>query len=166
MYQVGETVLYGTEGVCKIEQLSEMKVGKEKAVYYVMRPIYREGSTVFVPTDNAMLLAKIRPLLTEDEVDDMLRRVVRDETLWVDDAAERKTQFQHILVSGDRYAMLRMLRALYLRRKKLQSSGKRMRMSDEQLMRDAEKLLNDEFAVVLGIRRREVPEYVRSRMGD
>ena len=33
MYQVGETVLYGTAGVCAISEIRDMKVGREKAAY-------------------------------------------------------------------------------------------------------------------------------------
>ena len=36
----------------------------------------------------------------------------------------------------------------------------------EQMLRDAEKLLNDEFALVLNIKPREVPEYIRSRLEE
>ena len=57
-----------------------------------------------------------------------------------------------------------MIRLLYLRREMLQETGKRLRTNDEQMLRDAEKLLNDEFALVLEIKEREVPEYIRSRV--
>ena len=39
-----------------------------------------------------------------------------------------------------------------------------LRIADEQTLRDAEKLLNDEFAHVLHIPQQDVPDYIRSRM--
>ena len=161
MYRIGETVLYGTEGVCTIIEVREMKIGRETAKYYVLRPVYREGSTVFVPVNNQMLLAKMRPLLSVDEINAMLTDISGEE-----DASQRKTEFQRILLGGDRQELLRMIRTLYLHRQCLQEKGKRLRTNDDQMLRDAEKLLNDEFALVLGIKQREVPEYIRQRLEE
>lgn len=166
MYQVGETVLYGTEGVCTIAEVREMKVGREKASYYVLQPVHREGATIFVPLQNETLLAKMRRLLSVDEIHALLARVCSEELVWIDDAAERKTEFHRILTAGDRKELLTMIRTLYLRRQSLQSRGKRLRTNDDQMLRDAEKLLNDEFALVLNINPREVPDYIRARIGE
>lgn len=164
MYQVGEKLLYGTEGVCRIDEICEMKIGAAKTKYYVLRPIYREGSTVFVPVDNEALTAKMRPLLTAEEIDALLKEVSGEETVWIEEASERKAQFQQAMLGNERREILRMLRTLYLRRKKLQAAGKHLRSNDDQMLRDAEKLLGDEFALVLGIRPREVPEYIREHL--
>lgn len=164
MYEVGKLVLYGTEGVCSIAEIQVMKVGHQRSKYYVLRPVNREGATVFVPVDNEALLSKMRPLLTAEEIEDMLRRVQQEERLWIDNPAERKVEFQRILLSGDRYELLRMMRGLYETRKNLQSRGRRLRTNDEQILRDSEKLIDDEFSTVLGIRRREIPAYIRAKL--
>lgn len=164
MFQVGQTVLYGTEGVCTIEERKIMKVGRAKSPYYVLRPVFRPGSTIFVPEDNAILLSRMRPVLSQDEILQILRQVTQEELVWIEDANERKTEYQKILVSGERLWLLRMVRTLYLRRQALQKAGKHLRTGDEQLLRDAEKLVNDEFALVLEISQHDVPEYIRSQI--
>lgn len=166
MYQVGETVLYGTEGVCTIAEVREMKVGREKASYYVLQPVHREGATIFVPLQNETLQAKMRRLLSVEDINQLLDYISHEDVEWIDDAAERKTEFHRILTAGDRKELLGMIRTLYLRREMLQSAGKRLRTNDDQMLRDAEKLLNDEFALVLNIKPRDVPEYIRSRIGE
>ena len=60
--------------------------------------------------------------------------------------------------------VLHLIRMLYVRRRELQKNGKHLRIADEQTLRDAEKLLNDEFAHVLHIPQQDVPDYIRSRM--
>ena len=164
MYQVGETVLYGTEGVCVIAEIREMKVGREKAAYYVLQPVRRGGATVFVPLGNEKLLGKMRRLLSPQELDSLLGDVCRTETTWIEDVSARKEEFRRILTAGDRRELLGMIRALYRRREALRRSGKHLRTHDEQTLRDAEKLLNDEFATVLKIEPREVPAYIRARL--
>lgn len=166
MYQAGETVFYGTEGVCRVEEIREMKVGGEKAAYYVLRPIYREGSTVFVPVKNELLVARMRPLLTVAQIDEIINEVNEADEDWIDDASERKAEFQRILLSADRRDLLSMVRRLYLRRLNLQTCGKRLRTNDEQMLRDAEKLLADEFSVVLNLKPREVPEFIHGKLKE
>ncbi len=166
MYQIGETVLYGTEGACTIAEIREMKIGREKAPYYVLHPVHREGATIFVPLGNETLLAKMRRLLSVEEINGMIACICHEETVWIEDAAVRKEEFRRILTAGDRKELLGMIRALYRHRETLKSAGKRLRTNDEQMLRDAEKLLNDEFALVLNIKPREVPEYIRSRLEE
>ncbi len=164
MAQVGQIVLYGTEGACRISEICKMKVGHKREEYYVLRPIHREGATVFVPLNNEVLLSKMRPLLSREEIHELIDRVSMEVPLWIEDASERKAEYQRILLSTQREELLRMIRALYQRRSQLRERGKHLRGSDEQMLRDAEKLLNDEFALVLEIKPREVPEYIQSRI--
>ncbi len=164
MFQIGQTVLYGMEGVCTIEERKKMKVGHTRAFYYVLRPVFRPTSTIFVPEDNELLLSKMRPVLSQEEITMLLREVPQEELAWIEDPNERKLEYQKILNGGERLWLVRLIRALYLRRQLLQSRGKHLRTGDEQMLRDAEKLLNDEFALVLNISQNEVPEYIRSQI--
>ncbi len=164
MFQIGQTVLYGAEGVCTIEERKMMKVGHTKASYYVLKPVYRNTSTIFVPEDNALLVSRMRPILSPDEIRQLLSEVTQEELIWIEDPNERKVEYQKILCGGERIWLVRLIRTLYLRRQQLQKSGKHLRNGDEQLLRDAEKLLNDEFALVLNISQHEVPEYIRSQI--
>lgn len=166
MYQVGETVFYGTEGVCRVEEIRQMRVNRENTEYYVLRPIYREGSTVFVPVKNELLVSRMRPLLTAEQIDKMIDEVNEADEDWIDDASERKAAFQQILLSADRRDLLSMVRRLHLRRQNLETVGKRLRTNDEQMLRDAEKLLADEFSVVLNVKPREVPAYIVNKLKD
>lgn len=166
MAQVGQTVLYGAEGVCVIAEICKMKVGHKREEYYVLKPVHREGATVFVPLHNEALLCKMRPLLSKEEIHAIIDSVNAEEPFWIEDASERKAEYQRILLSSERKELLRMIRSLYLRRSALRQKGKHLRGSDEQMLRDAEKLLNDEFALVLEISQREVPEYIRSRVEE
>lgn len=164
MFQIGERVRYGTEGVCTVVEIREMKVSHQRARYYVLQPVNREGATVFVPLDNEALVAKMRTLLSAQQIEQMLAHVAQEEPLWVENPVDRKAEFGRILLSGDRYELLRMIRSLYETRRTLGSRGRRLRAADEQLLRDAERAINDEFAAVLGIPPREVPEYIRSKI--
>ncbi len=164
MSMLGKTVIYGTEGVCEVTELCKMKIGSTRGEYYVLKPIHRPGATVFVPAANETLLAKMRPILSHDEIDALIDGAGAEGFDWPEDHAERKIRFQQILLGGDRQELLGMIRCIYLHRQQLHCSGKRLRSHDEQMLRDAEKLLNDEFALVLQIPQQDVPEYIRARL--
>ena len=113
--------------------------------------------------------ANIRPRLaeaglSEPEIESLLQSAAGESISWIDDPNERKQVFAQILSGGDRRRVLHLIRMLYVRRRELQKNGKHLRIADEQTLRDAEKLLNDEFAHVLHIPQQDVPDYIRSRM--
>ena len=65
MFKVGEYVVYGNTGVCKVEDITTMDmVGTEKE-YYVLVPVYNKNGRAFLPVDNTKVV--IRPVLTKDE---------------------------------------------------------------------------------------------------
>lgn len=164
VFQVGELVVYGMNGVCRIAGTEKMKVGGAKAEYYILKPVYRESATVYVPKENEQLLAKMRRVLSAEEIDRVLGTVPEEKVAWIEDPNERRETYAGILASGDRCLIVRMLRTLYLRRQELRSAGKQLRSGDDQLLRDAERLLHDEFALVLHIPQQEVPEYIRRKI--
>ncbi len=164
MFELGQTVMYGTEGVCVVERIEVMKVNRVRMKYYVLKPVYRDNATVFVPMDNELLISRMRPILTREEIDSILEHLHDETFAWIEDHNERRQTFQGILNAGNCVQVLRMICALYLRRQELTARGKHLRSSDEQMLREAEKLLNDEFAWVLQLTRQEVPAYIRSRV--
>ena len=54
---------------------------------------------------------------------------------------------------------------LYLHKQELIAQGKKLASSDEAMLREAEKLTENEFAFVLGLNADEVGSYIRARLG-
>ena len=84
MLRDGEMVIYGTEGVCRIAGTESMKVGGTRAEYYVLKPVYRKNATVFVPKENERLVAKMRRVLSAEEIDRLLGAAAQEEVAWVE----------------------------------------------------------------------------------
>ena len=51
MYKIGDTVLYGREGVCKIKDIVTRKLNNIDKQYYFLTPL-DDHITILVPTDN------------------------------------------------------------------------------------------------------------------
>lgn len=46
MYNVGDTVIYGSEGVCRISDKTERKFKNRVLSYYILQPVYKENGLV------------------------------------------------------------------------------------------------------------------------
>ena len=93
MFCVGQTVLYGSNGVCTIDEVTEKRIGKSKMEYYVLRPVCTNTSTLFVPTSNEKLVSKIRCVLTKDEANRILGALPAFDE-WNDNKLERSDNFR------------------------------------------------------------------------
>ncbi len=164
MFSVGETIVYGTNGVCEIKEISRMKFGSKTGEYYVLSPVNDPRSVLYVPTGNEKLTAKMRPLLSKTELCWIIDEVCGDALPWISDDAGRKSYCDSVVKAGDRRELMRLISMLYLRREELKNNKKHFHNIDAQYLKTAEHMLNDEFSHVLGISADDVPEFIRMRI--
>lgn len=162
MFSVGDTVVYGTQGVCRIEEKKVMRMGKTEGEYLVLQPIADAKSTVFVPVSSEKLMAKMREVLSKEELDALILRCVNDPKEWIESDDERKEYCESTIKSGDRGELIRLIGMLYEHRESLKNQKRHFHTVDAQYLKSAEHLLHDEFAYVLGIAAAAVPEYIYS----
>ena len=164
VFHKGDTVIYGANGICEIEEITSQSFCGETREYYVLRSVYCSGETVFVPTDSAALTGKMYPALTRDEIDSLLTALPPAIPAWIDADEERKNRFAEILTSGDRQALIGMVRTLHEHKQQQEKRGKKLHLADERCCREGEKLLHEEFAHVLQIPPDQVADYIRERL--
>ncbi len=164
MYSTGEFVLYGTHGVCRITEVTGMKFGNETRHYYVLSPVSERKSTIFVPVDSEVLLAQMRRVLTKEEIDALLAAVVPGALSWIVNDSERKEFCALTIKSGDRMALINLIEMMYLHQEETRNCKKHFHVTDERFLREAEKLLHEEFAFVLGIPLLDVHAYIGERI--
>ncbi len=162
MAEVNEIVRYGAQGICRIQQIEEKSIGASRRLYYVLKPVYYEDSTIFVPVDNPALTGKMHRLLRAQEVLELLSGLAGDDGLWVEDEAQRREAYEQILRSGDRVGMARLIRALSLQKVRLGAQRKKLHAAEEAILKEAERELNEEFAYVLGLSLEETPAFIRN----
>lgn len=151
MFQVNDVIIYGAQGVCKITGTEEKTISGKKKTYFVLRPVSDKGSTIFAPTDNALVLKKMRRLLTKDEILKLIDSMRSENAVWVENENERKELYKNILAEGDHLELIKMLKAIYAHQKEREAEGKRLHMSDERFFKDAEQILYNEFQYVLNL---------------
>lgn len=160
MFQIGDQVIYGIHGVCQILCVEERVVDRKKIRYFALEPLDQPGARFYVPSENPAALAKLRHILGKQELEQLLSSAQIRENCWISDENQRKQRYRELINSGDRVALLRMIHTLHQHKKAQTAAGRKFHLCDENFLRDAEKLLNAEFSLVLGIVPAEVGNYI------
>ncbi len=164
MYTVNDTVLYGADGVCTITAIVEKNIIGTKQLYYELHPIGRRDTVLFLPTDNEKTMAKLRRVLTRDEIITAIQGMPDEENIWIEKESARREEYARIIKSGDHRRVIRLIKTLYEHRESLMDSGHRMHAADENFLKEAESVLYEEFAYVLKIRREDVLPFIRTEI--
>ena len=164
MFAVNDVVVYGVQGVCRIIAIEERKMDGVMKKYFVLKPMDDRGGIFYVPTWNEKALGKMRKVMTRQEVDALIDSMPGKSPLWIANENERKAAYKAILADGDQAALIAMVQALYLHKKEREAEGKRMHLSDEHFMKDAEQLLYNEWQYVLNIDKAGLMAYVFERI--
>lgn len=164
MFSVDDIVTYGINGVCKIVMIEEKELMGTKKKYLVLKPLNGDKSTFYVPVDNDNLLSKIRKLLSEDEINKLIDSIPNEKALWIDNERERKEQYRQIIAGGNHSKLIRMIKAINFDKKYREEQGKKLRISDERFLKEAEKILYEEFQYVLNLSQKDVMSYIFSRI--
>ena len=103
----------------------------------------------------------------ENAVEDALKGVgdgINDmtnmETLWIDDEKTRNKQFKTMLKSGKCEDLIKLI----FNKRYSKSISKKLNKADKEIIKEAERLLNEEFAVILNISPNEVNSYISSQI--
>lgn len=168
-FAVGEHVKYGGTGICRIDRIEEIAFPGQIAARacYVLKPLRNLAVEVSVPLDNPTLCEKMKPLLTRAEVDALLDAAKQAEPIeWIEDRKQRSSEFRHMIGSGDTETLLRLVHSILLHKAGCAKLGKRLSAADDNARRDAERLLDEEFAFSLGVSPEEAGKYIRTRLTE
>ncbi len=164
MFRINDVVVYGAQGVCKIVGIDEQKIDGINKKYFVLKPQDNRGATFYVPTWNEKALAKMRKVMTKQEVDALIDSMPSKTPTWIANENERKETYKKVLASGNQAAIISMIQAIYLHKKEREAEGKRLHMSDEYFMKDAEQLLYNEWQYVLNVDKAGLMVYIFERI--
>lgn len=166
MFEIGEYIVYGNTGVCKVGEVTKMAAPGEKGdkMYYTLEPVYDKGCRLFTPVDNQKV--KMRPVLTRQEADELIGQIKEIDLLWVSDEKNREQVYKDAIRTCNCVEWIRIIKTLYIRRQSRLAAGKKVTSSDAKYLHLAEESLYGELSVVMGIPKDEVEEYIAKRVEE
>ncbi|MBO4211228.1 MAG: CarD family transcriptional regulator [Oscillospiraceae bacterium] len=164
MYSVNEKIHYGGSGICVIQDISTMRFGRSREQYYVLKPVYQNASVIYVPVNSEQLVSKMRPVLTREEVEALISCMNEIPTAWEEDPTARKASFEAMLRSNECRSLISLIKTLKLYREERLAEGKNLPVVEDTYLREAQRLLYDEFAEALDLRPDQVHDYIQSKL--
>lgn len=156
MLDKGTLVIYGGEGVCRIDDIICQSFGiqKEQKEYYVLVPIRNSLSKFYVPLDNEKLTSRLLNLLKYDEIVDLINDT---EALdWIDDNKQRGKLYKEIFSSYDRKTVFSLAKLLYKAKNGEIPNVKKLYVLDEDAIRKVTQILYAELSYSLDVSSEDV----------
>ena len=151
MFQVGDYLVYGLEGVCRVTAVGPLKhsgVSRDR-LYYTLAPCGRQD-TIYIPVDSPVYM---RAPLTREEIEALLEALPALE-LCPDlpaDAKQLAPYYQGIIQSHDCRRVMQLYKTISCKQQQFSGSRRALSVTDLRYLKQAETLLCGEFAYVLDI---------------
>lgn len=159
MFEKGELVIYGSNGLCDITDIKTVDIpGIDKDRLYYILSARNSKCTIYVSADGD--LSKMRKLISKEEAESLLLNVKEIEPLKLKDEKKPDAEYKKALQKYDCMELFKLIKCIYLRRKQKLDEGKKINASDEKYMHLAEDMLYQELGVVLDIPKEQVLDYI------
>ena len=165
MFQVGELVVYGSTGVCRVEEITGLdQPGRDRGKrYYFLKPLWQDG-VIYAPVDSGKV--PMRPVMGRAEAEALIDRMpdIPAAACHGNTAQALAQQYQSAVKAGGHQDLIQMMKAIYRKRGLAEAKNRRLGMVDERYMKQAERLLYGELATALEIGYDEVEGYIAARL--
>lgn len=166
MFTVGDFIVYGANGVCKVTNVSRMACPgmAKKRLYYTMTPCYIRDSSIFSPVDNDRVV--MRKVMTKDEAVEFVDRMDEIDELLIQDDKKREQEYKEAVMTCDPHTLVALLKTITHRMQERVQDGKKTTASDMKYSSIAEDNLYGELAVSLEMNKSDVKNYVRCHVQE
>lgn len=164
MFEIGEYVVCGNKGVCVVEEVTTLNISgvdKERE-YYILKPLYMAGSTVYVPVDSAA--KSMRRVLRRDEAQKLIKGIPDIPLLVIANEKLSEQMYRECIKSNDCEELIKIIKTIYLRKQKRMQAGRKVTAVDAKYFHLAEDSLYGELAVALEMPKDEVESYITREM--
>ena len=163
VFEKGQLLVYGTTGVCRVEDITTPDTGPGRGrQYYLLKPLQQDG-VIYAPVDSRKV--PIRPIISRQEAEALIGLIpsIRAEACHAPTLQALAQHYQNAVHSHDCRALLELTMSIYAKRCQAEQHNRRLGLVDERYGRHAERLLFGELAAALGLPYDEVPGFLFSR---
>lgn len=166
MYKIGDFVVYGTSGVCRIAEIGTPQlsnVDKNKQ-YFTLAPVY-STEIIYAPVDTRVFM---RPVMTRDEAEELIGQIpeIGEERIDIKNLQLLTERYQASFQAHNCVELVHLIKSIHMKNTNASRRGKKPSTVDQRYQKRAEELLHGELAVALGIPLEAVPSYIQDRVGE
>lgn len=162
MFDIGDYIVYGHNGICKVADITHPDLpGIDKSkLYYVLVPTKTRDSKLYCPTDNDKIV--IRKVISAEEAKAIIEETKTIEPMIIANDRVRDDSYKNALRSCDLRQCVQVLKALLIRKKQREESGKKITATDERFLKAVQEELYNELALATGADVMDIKEAVLS----
>lgn len=164
MFEINDFVVHNTMGVNRITELIEETVNGEPTAFFMLEPAFGGNMRLKLPV--AACEEKIRPVLTREEVDELIASIPAQESIWIEEDKVRYEEFRACLKTGVCENWIALIKTLTAKKEERANIGKQLTRVDADVLKSAEKNLTTELAVVLEIEPEAVLPYIFEQLPE
>ena len=165
MFKVGDHVVYGTNGVCLISDITPSPFDKrDTRTFYVLKPLSGAStSLIYTPVDNDRV--PMRPLLDRREAEALLSDIDRIPCLEVGEERARRMAYRQAIAAAEPRMYIALIKTVDSRR--VEFCGTQRRLPDFEIEYDAvaRRHLYTELSVALGRPIKDFEGYMAKSVG-
>lgn len=160
MFEIGECIIYGTTGVCKIADITtiNMEGAVKGRLYYILEPLGVAGSRIFTLVDNEKTV--MRSIMSKENAYELLDQIMTIEPFCFQNEKQKEGTYKEALKSCDCSKWIKIIKTIYPFKRERQSKGKRLNSVDERYLKKAEDNLYSELSIPLGIPKDKMVEFM------
>ena len=162
MFKIGEHIVYGTNGVCRVMDVCSSPIDqRDGRTYYVLKPVNGSStSLIYTPVDNDRV--SMRALLTAEEIYALLSRIPAIPGIPIPTEKARREAYRAAMSAGSLDSYVSVIKTVSGRRAELSAAGRRLPEFEIEYDGAAKRHLYTELSVVLGLPFDEMEQYVAS----
>ncbi len=162
MFNKGDCIVYGTNGVCRVTEVCDSPFGNnDSRSYYALNPLNDKGSVIYTPVEGGRI--PFRPLYSKEEIEKLLDRMDDIPGIVVKNEKQRRDSYRVAMSSASPEAYISIIKTVAKRRENAFENHRQLAVTDAEYERQAKNCLYSEFALVLGLPLSEVEGYIRGR---
>ncbi|MDF2678105.1 MAG: hypothetical protein K0Q97_2444 [Bacillota bacterium] len=166
MFQEGDLIIYGNDGVCRVEEICKLNMSgiDDNRLYYVLKPLYVEGK-IYAPTETNAFMRKI---ISYEFAQQLIEQIpsIEVEVFNSNRMQEINDHYRSSFKTHDCEDLMKLIKNVYVKKGIAENNKKKLGKIDENYMKKAEDLLYGEFAAALKIPKENVKNYIEKRIEE
>jgi CarD family transcriptional regulator len=165
MFQVGDLIIYGNTGVCRVADITvpESSNADDGRLYYLLEPLY-QNCAIYSPVDHPKVF--MRPIITAAQAEKLIRQIpsIEAEAYYNSVLRQLADHYEDYIKTYNCRDLMELTMSIYAKKKISEQQKRKFGAIDERYMKRAEELLFGELAAALGIPKEDVPDYIAGRV--
>lgn len=158
MFSIGDTVFYGSHGVCIVEDIQEQTFSGNTKTYYILRSFHDKTLKLFHPVNSDD--SKLTPIASKEKAELILDTFKNSPDEWNDRAIERANNNQKVLETNNDFKIAQMLNTIMRKKSQLELEGKKLASQEQQILKQVTPIFQKELSISLEIPIEEVADRI------